>query len=213
MEDLQRRVEALERGNRRWRCAVGLFGGLLLLAVVVAAKTPTQVPDLLQAKRIEVLAPDGEPVITLRAYEYGAALALSCRGDQHERIACLAADKDGAHLRLMKHKEAPLFSATVDDNGSALKLFDGREPSQDPRSIVLRSARPTEDLRGAAGILLMRGTRKSSIEASLAVHEVLGEAFLLLGGAQGKSARLRVNQESGSVEFVDQSNRPVWSTP
>jgi hypothetical protein len=73
MSDIERRIEAIEKANRRWRHAVGLLASVLLIALTIAivltiaAKMPDKVAEVLRAKRIEVLGPDGNPVIELKA--------------------------------------------------------------------------------------------------------------------------------------------------
>jgi hypothetical protein len=90
-------------------------------------KLPDEVPDLLQARRIQVLAPDGKPVIMLNADAHGSVLTLLGQGQSHQGAIMLAADKEGFRRMLMKNQEAPLLTAQVDDAGSSLTLFDGRE--------------------------------------------------------------------------------------
>ena len=188
MSDIECRIQALEKVNRRWRCAAGLLASMLLIALVGAMKPPAEAPDLLQAKRIEVLAPDGEPVIVLSANAHGSALRLAGRGQDHERGISLVAGKDEVALMLMKHAEAPLFLARVNDAGSALWLTDGREPSQEPRAIHLRST-GTEEEQGGTGMMLMRGMNKSGVGAGLFLQEASGQASLFLGAPRGKKAQ------------------------
>jgi hypothetical protein len=213
MSDLERRIEALERANCRWRRAAGLLGGMLLIALIVAAGKPEGVPDLLQARRIEVLRPDGQPGVVLVADAHQSSIGLAARGENRTRVASLSADKEGARLMLMKHKEAPLFLANVTDAGATLSLFDGREPTQKPRSIVMRSAYSAKNQMGGATIALMRGVRKDDLTAGLVVEDATGDAALLLSGSQGKRATMRVNQGSGNVELLDNDNKPLWPEP
>jgi hypothetical protein len=213
MSNLERRIEALEKANRRWRYLAGLLALLPLIALTVAAKLPDQVPDLLQAKCIEVLAPDGKPAIILKADSDGSSLRLTGCGPDHKRAIALEAYKEGVRLMLMKHAEAPLLSAQVDDNGSSLTLFDGRQPSQNPRSVVLRSACSTEFREGGAAICLMSSQRAQGVQAGLFMQEPPGGSSLLLGGPKGKTVSVRVNQENGKVDFVSISNKATWTFP
>jgi len=213
MSDIERRIEALERANRRWRYAVGLLGSVLLIVLIGAAKLPDEIPDLLQAKKIQVIAPDGKPVIVLSADTNGTALILSEPGQNHERGITLAAGKEGVALMLMKNKEAPLLSAHVDDNGSSLRMFDGREPSQNPRGIFLRSACATKNIQGGTMISLIRGPRKKNLQAGLFMEDALASSSLFLGGSQGKTVNVRVNQENGKVDFINENKKTIWSSP
>lgn len=213
MSDLECRIEALEKTNCLWRYAAGVLGSVLLIGLVTAMNIPDQVPDLLQARRIQVLSPEGKPVIELSANAHGSMLTLLGQGQIHQRTIELAADQEGVRLVLMKNKEAPLLTAQVDDAGSSLALFDGREPSQEPRGILLRSAYPTEDREGGTAVTLTQGWRKAGLQAGLLMKEPPGTAFLLLGGQQGKAVRVSVNQQNGKVEFVDHNQTTLWSTP
>jgi hypothetical protein len=216
MSDLERRIEALEKVNRRWRYAAVSLAGVLLLAFVSAGKMPDDLPDLLQARRIQVVAPDGKPAVVLSATADGSSLTLSAQGRDHRRRIALAAHKEGVSLVLMKHAEAPLLRAEVDDDGSSLALFDGREPSQKPRGIVLRTRRPADGNPGATAIMLNKGMRKDELRAGLCIMEPTEKmdiSYLFLGGPQGKTAMVKVNQQNGKVEVLDKSYKPIWSTP
>jgi len=181
--------------------------------LTVGAKLPGSIPEVLQAKRIEVLTPDGKPGIVLSADANRSAIGLTAQGRDHKRAISLMADREGVHLALMKHAEAPLFLAKVDDNGSSLALFDGRQPSQSPRRIILRSTSSAEDHPGGTMINLMKGPRTTDIHAGLLMREDGKGASLLLGGDRGKSVNIRVNQEDGKVGFFGESDKVVWTMP
>ncbi len=213
MSEIEKRIESLERINRRWRYMTGLFAALLLISLTVGATLPDSVPEVLKARRIEVLAPDGKPGIVLSADANRSAIGLTAQGPDHKRIISLMAYKEGVELVLMKHAEAPLFLARVNDRGSTLFLSDGREPSQNPRSIVLRSVSPVEDNPGGTMINLMKGPRTTDIHAGLLMLEDERGTSLLLGGDKGKSVNIRVNQEDGKVGFFGENNKAIWTMP
>ena len=145
MSEIEKRIESLERINRRWRYMTGLFAVLLLISLAVGAKLPDSIPEVLQARRIEVLAPDGKPGIVLIADDNRSAIGLTAQGQDHKRGISLMAHREGVELVLLKHAEAPLFLARVNDSGSTVFISDGREPSQNPRSIILTSVSPAGD--------------------------------------------------------------------
>jgi len=213
MSEIEKRIESLERINRRWRYMTGLFAVLLLISLTVGAKLPDSIPEVLQARRIEVLAPDGKPAIVLSADANRSAIGLTAQGQDHKRAISLMANREGVHLVLMKHAEAPLFFAKVDDNGSSLALFDGRQPSQNPRGIILRSSSPDENHPGVTMINLMKGPRKTDIRAGLLMLENDKGTSLLLGGDKGKSVNIRVNQEDGKVGFFGENDKVIWTMP
>ncbi|HCO92939.1 MAG TPA: hypothetical protein DIU00_03145, partial [Phycisphaerales bacterium] len=92
-------------------------------------------------------------------------------------------------------------------------ISDGREPSQKPRSIVLRSTSPGDDNPGGTMINLIKGPRKADIQAGLLMLENDKGASLLLGGEKGKSANIRVNQEDGKVGFFGENDKAIWTMP
>jgi len=213
MSEIEKRIESLERINRRWRYMTALFATLLLISLTVGAKLPDSIPQVLQARRIEVLGPDGKPGIVLSADANRAAIGLTAQGQDHKRGISLMANGEGVHLALMKHAEAPLFLARVNDSGSTLFLSDGREPSQKPGGIILRSVSPGGDNPGGTMINLMKGPRKADIQAGLLMLENGKGASLLLGGDKGKSVNIRVNQEDGKVGFIGENDKVIWTMP
>ena len=213
MSDIEKRIESLERINRRWRYMTGFFAVLLLISLTVGAAIPDSIPQVLKARRIEVLAPDGKPGIVLTADADRSAIGLTAQGPDHKRGISLMAYKEGVELVLLKHAEAPLFLARVNDSGSTLFLSDGREPSQKPRSIVLRSVSPAKNSPGGTMINLMKGPRKADIHAGLLMLEDERGTSLLLGGDKSKSVNIRVNQEDGKVGFFDENNKAIGTMP
>jgi hypothetical protein len=213
MSEIEKRIESLEKINRRWRYITGLFAALLLISLTVGAKLPDSIPEVLQARRIEVLAPDGKPGIVLSTDGNRSAIGLTAQGPDHKRGISLMAYREGVELVLMKHAEAPLFLARVNDSGSTVFISDGREPSQNPRGIILRSVSPAEDSPGGTMINLIKGPRKADIQAGLLMLENGKGTSLLLGGDKGKSVNIRVNQEDGKVGFLGENDKVIWTMP
>lgn len=213
MLEIEKRIESLEKINRRWRYLTGLFAVLLLISLTVGAAFPDPIPQVLRARRIEVLAPDGKPGIELSADTNRSAIGLTAQGPDHKRGITLMAYREGVELVLMKHAEAPLFLARVNDSGSIVLLSDGREPSQNPRSIVLSSTSPTGKRPGGTMINLMKGPRKVDIHTGLLMPEDGNGTSLLLGGDKGKSVNIRVNQEDGKVGFFGENGKAIWTSP
>lgn len=213
MLEIEKRIESLERTNRRWRRMAGLFAVLLLIALTGSANPPASIPDVLRAKRIEVIAPDGKPVIVLNADSNSSGIGLSAQGQGHKGRIVLSADREGVHLFLMKHAEAPLFMANVDDSGSSLSLFDGRERGRNRSSITLSSIYSTEVNLGATSINLRKGTAKGNAQAGLSIVENDNAASLSLGGDDGKMVNVRVDQKDGKVRFLGENDKVIFTTP
>jgi hypothetical protein len=116
----------------------------------------------------------------------------------------------------MKHAEAPLLSAEVDDDGAVLNMFDGREPSQDPRGILLRAKRPSGGIQGGTAVALTHGSRKQDFRAGMFTVEPTERtdiSYLHLGGPKGKTAAVRVNQQNGKLEVFGEGSKRIWTTP
>ena len=114
---------------------------------------------------------------------------------------------------LMKHAEAPLFIANVDDNGSSLSLFDGRERSRTRSGIILSSIYSAEVNLGGTCINLQKGTAKGDAQAGLSLLDNDNSASLFLGGDNGKSVNIRVNQENGKIGFFGENDKVIWTIP
>ena|GEM_PF-2505525 len=242
MSDLERRIEALEKVNRRWRYAAASLAGILLIALVSGGKSADDLPDLLQARRIEVLRPDGkpgivlqandkgsgltirawaesnkdrDPAVVLEAKKNGSGLSVTARGNDDQRGISFGANEESVGMMFMKHKEGPLLRFDGNDEGASLALFDGREPSQNPTMIVLRTQWSKEDKRGMTGIALTKGRGMDDMRAGLFTEETdtMEGSHLHVGGGEGKTAIVRVNQENGKLEVCDQGNRVKWTTP
>ncbi len=213
MLEIEKRIESLERINRRWRHMTGLFAVLLLISLTVGAKLPDSIPEVLKAKRIEVLAPDGKTGIVLSADSGGSAIVLTAPGQGHRGRIFLSADNEGVNLVLMKHAEAPLLIANVDDNGSSLSLSDGRERSRNRSGIVLGSFYSAEANIGGTMINLQKGSAKGDAQAGLSIQDNNKAASLILGGDDGKLVNIRVNQKDGKVGFFNENNKAVFTMP
>lgn len=213
MLEIEKRIDSLERVNRRWRYMTGLFAALLLISLAVGAKLPDSIPQVLKAKRIEVLTPDGKTGIVLSADSDGSAIVLTAPGKGHRRRIIMSAHREGVNLMLMKHAEAPLLMANVDDNGSSLSLFDARQPSQNPGGIILSSIYSPEVNFGGTSIRLIKGPRKSDVQAGLSTQDNNKAASLFLSGDNEKSVNIRVSQKDGKVGFFNENNKAVFTMP
>jgi hypothetical protein len=201
------------------------------------------VPDLLRARRIEVLRPDGkpgivleankdksglrmrawaesnkdrDPSVVLEARKNGSGVSITARGNLDQRGISFGANEESVGLAMMKHKECPLLHFDGNDDGCMLAMFDGREPSQEPRGILLRTQRPAEGMRAGTMIALTRGSSKVDMRAGIFIMEPTETAektYLQLAGSQGKTATVIVNQENGKLEVWDQGSKAMWTTP
>jgi len=113
---LEERFDRLERTNRRWRTVCIALSLMLVIGFVVAAEQPPAPAEIIQAKRIELIGPDGKAVIVLEAKPDATSLAVW--GPDHEHAAVLVAQRSKSALMLMKNKDAPeVFAEAVDHGG------------------------------------------------------------------------------------------------
>ncbi len=206
MNEIERRIEYLEKWNCRWRNGAAVLFCILFVVITVAARLPEDVADVMRAKRIEVLGPTGEPAIVLEGGAQGASLTLTARGDDGQRAVALSASHDGASLMLMQNKESPLFSVLTDDTGSVMALFDGRDVSRDARCILLRTVRPSDRYQEGAFVVLGRGGAhtRSDIDAMLTVRDPDNRVAVMLGDFIADGVTLQAND--GKIELLDGSD-------
>jgi hypothetical protein len=92
-------------------------------------------------------------------------------------------------------------------------LSDGREPSQKPGGIVLKSASPSEDYPGVTAINLHKGTAKKDVRAAISILENDNTASLSLGGDEGKFVSIRVDQKDGKIGFFGENDKVIFTMP
>ena len=203
MNELEKRIESLELCNRRWWRAAWITATVVLAGLMVAAKTPEGADNVLRAKRIEVLAPDGTPAIVLSADDHNASLTISAPAEESDHAIALNAGKDGTQLMMMRGKESPLFLVLTDEAGSTLALSANHELKERSRSISLRSIRRTDRYGGGAYIMLARngGHKRADIDAMFSVREPDGKVAIVLGDFNAGDIALK--SEDGVLEFVE----------
>lgn len=62
MKTIEQRLSDLECSSRRWRLAATCLGAVLLAVTGVAASLPTFIPEVLHARRLEIVNDQGERV-------------------------------------------------------------------------------------------------------------------------------------------------------
>lgn len=200
---LEERVALLERSNRRWRrvCVC-----LLLLAVIgfgVAAEQPPAPAEILQARRIELIGPDGKADIVLDAKPDATSLAVW--GPDHQHAAVLVARQDKTAMMLMKNKDAPEVFAEAVEQGGQIGVTDGRD-----------STNPGD----RAALNISGGPNAFSIFHIVNGHPESRLSFSKLGGGlelrtPGSKAVTRVigSDRGGHVEIDDAQGAALWSAP
>src|SRR5438874_2246573 len=121
---LEERLARLERSNRRWRRSCVALVAFIATGLVLAAEQAPAPAEILQAKRLELIGPDGKAAIVMEAKPDATSLAVW--GPDHEHAAVFVAQKNKAAMMLMKNKEAPEVFAEAVDQGGQIGVTDGR---------------------------------------------------------------------------------------
>lgn len=199
---IEERLSRLERSNRRWRgCGVGL---MLVIGcwLLVSAEKAAPPPDIIQAKRIELIGTDGKAAIVMEAQN--DANSLTVWGPDHEHAAVLVAQPRKAALMLMKNPQAVEVSAEAADPGGQIAVTDGKTAADPTRSSISLSGSAT----GFSLFHLFNGRPASHLSFSK-----LGGALELRTPGSKAATRILGSDRGGHVEILDADGQAVWSAP
>ena len=118
------RIVALESQLRTLK---RLFYGtacLLLAGVAVAATNMQGIPDVIQAKKFEVVNKNGKPVAQLGADEDGGIARVF--GNNREEVVVLSASKSGGVLNIKSKAGSQMASITSSPEGAILSTHNGQ---------------------------------------------------------------------------------------
>jgi len=76
--------------------------------------------------------------------------------------------------------------------------------------LPVKSTFPNEVSGGMASIRMMRGKRRGNVEAELIAYDEADNPSLILGGSEGQTVRLQVNQENGKAELLNEQGKRIW---
>ncbi len=132
---LEDRVLALERSARRWRrCAMVL----LLCAIVGGTTAATQekkVPEVIQARKFEVVGKDGRPRGRFEAWALGATLEL--RNDKRQLTTLLGhADNGSGLLKVCDELGREVATINSDMEGSGFFKLSGWPSGRKTKPLV-----------------------------------------------------------------------------
>src|SRR5579862_7385860 len=144
MDSLESRVLRLERQNR---LLLGCLAGLALLAL--AGFRQNQVPDLAQAKRIQVVDDHDVPLVTLDAGRDGGGEVV-LRDQSGDRRAWINTGNNSARLGMVSGpEETPMSSLglAVESGRSRMTITGGRAGA----SLGVENEQPSIDLTAKDG--------------------------------------------------------------
>ena len=200
---LEERFERLERSNRRWRAACL---GMLLIGVgafLTAAGNAPAPAQIIQAKRIELIGPDGKASIVMEAKADETSFAVW--GPDHEHAAVLVAKADKTAMMLMKNKGAPEVFAEAVDQGGQIGVTDGRDTT-DPND------RAALNMSGSASGFSIFHVVNGHPESRLSFSKLGGGLELRTPG--GKAVTRVIGAERGGrIEIIDGEGKTIWTEP
>lgn len=200
---MEERFERLERSNRRWR---GACLGLLLVGVlgcIVAAQNRPAPAEIIQAKRIELIGPDGKARIAMEAKADETSFAVW--GPDHEHAAVLVAKADKTAMMLMKNKGAPEVFAEAVEQGGQIGVTDGRDSANS-------SDRAALNMSGSASGFSIFHVVNGHPESRLSFSKLGGGLELRTPGGKAVTRVIGADR-GGRIEIIDGDGKPVWSVP
>ena len=201
---VEERLMRLERSSRRWRtCCLGLLA-VIGIGLLAAAEKPPAPAEIIQAKRFELIDPQGHPAIVLQAKADGASLVVW--GPDHEHAAVLVGQQKRAALMLMKNSDAPEVFAEAVDQGGQIGVTDGKAGAE------ATGTRAALNLTGSPGgfklVQIVNGKPESGISFSN-----LGAAIELRTPGSKAVTRIIGADKGGFVEIRNTQGEPTWSAP
>jgi hypothetical protein len=200
---VEERLARLEHSNRRWRAGCATLLLLIGIGFVVAAEKAPAPAEIIQAKRFELIGPDGRAAIVLEAKPDSTSLAVW--GPDHEHAAVLVAQKSKSAMMLLKNKEAPEVFCEAVDQGGQIGVTDGRDTAgPGDRAALNISGSPT----GFSIFHLVNGRPESRLSFSK-----LGGGLELRTPGSKAVTRVIGADKGGRVEIDDAEGKSVWSAP
>ena len=114
---MQNEITELRNQVRTLKRIVYGFGCLLVAGVIVSATSVQTVPDVIQAKKFEVVNDEGKTVVELATTKDGGVLSI--RNNDVKTVATVGVDADGGVLDILSTdgKLAGLLSVDKDCGG------------------------------------------------------------------------------------------------
>ena len=151
-KQLLARIERLERSNRRLTLAaiVGVITPVLMLA---GWKQAAQVPDVLQAHKLEIVDQHGVPMVSLNTGRNDEGGSVTLRDKDGERRAWWSCSPNGSNLGLVKEHDAKAEGSYVAgfSVGASAAEMNLISPANGMCSATVRDDKPRLDLWGAKG--------------------------------------------------------------
>lgn len=122
MQTIEQRLEALERSNRCWKTAGLTMGALLLAISSMAAALPSYIPDVLFARRVEIVNEQGQRVAVLGQVNGQGSLSLY---DRDGKLQMLNSATDSGGLVSLWNGDRQLLRAGNNGAGGTIDVLAG----------------------------------------------------------------------------------------
>lgn len=201
---IESRLDRLERSCRRWRVGCIACLSIIGIGLIAAAEKAPPPAEIVQAKRIEVIGPDGHAAIVMEAKADETSFAVW--GPDHEHAAVLVAKGDKSAMMLLKNKDAPEVFAEAVDQGGQVGVTDGRDVT------APAAERATLNMSGSPSGFSIFHLVNGKPESRLSFSKLGGGLELRTPG--GKAVTRVIGAEKGSrIEILDSDGKLVWSAP
>jgi hypothetical protein len=120
----EKRIESLEGQVRTLKRIVYGFACLLVAGIALATTSVQDIPDLIQAKKFEVIDKEGKAVGHFSAGTNGGKLNIFNK--KGNSVAGLTSGKNGGGLVIMSNDERILAGLTAHEDGGGLIIYNNQ---------------------------------------------------------------------------------------
>ena len=219
---IEQRIERIEKDNRLLKWAMTALCVMAVGALVAGQTAIEAIPDVIRAKKIEVVDRNGRPVITLVAgLEGGTCMLWRTDGS---KAASLRANATGGGLTLANRKGKNILNAgaTESEQGGILQILNQESAiglalgaAKDGGSLLLGNGPEhpflfaSRDERGGYLALAdLDGLRTIGMQTTPA------GGFVWVANKRGKFvAGMSAYPHGGQVETLDNAGKKTWVSP
>ena len=190
MQELERRLAAVERALKRWRLASLALAAVMTMVCAMAA-APQRVPDVVRAKKIEIGRADG------------AGISLQSDGE----FATFTMTNRRGKITLMADSESDTPLAVKDSDGRVVAWI-GAEPLGG--SLNLRGKEGREGVSIDAGFGGSIGLLNKAGKSTVSVTGGDDPDVKIESPTTGKYLRLETTERGFSARVSDSANKKLW---
>jgi hypothetical protein len=196
------RIESLEHQVRTLkRMLLGVFG-LVVVGGLLAATTLQSVPDVLRAKKFEVVNDEGKVIVRLSNLEGGGVDngMLETRNSAGQRLVALGAIPGGGVVETQngKGQTLVLLGVTTEGTGS-VKTQNGKGQSLVQLGVTVGGEGAVTTENGKGGTLVRLGVTTDG-QGSVTTQNGKGQSLVHLSATVGGEGAVNVNNAQGGYD-------------